>query len=452
MARILLVDDDAALRRILQFKLTQHGFEVTPAANGEEAISLIRSNLFDLVLSDMKMPKLGGIELLEQAKRLQPNIHVILMTAFAAVPQAVQAVKLGAFDYLTKPFEDDQLFTAIEKALKFHKLEEENRQLKEQLRLSGGQRQMVGVAPAFKSLVAMIDKVAPTDATILITGESGTGKELVARQIHNLSNRSSGPFLAINCASIPRELIESELFGHVKGAFTGAVKDKKGKFELADGGTLLLDEISELPFELQAKLLRVIQERVLEPVGSEQRIAIDVRLLAAANVDLTERVASGVFREDLFYRLNVIPIRVPSLRERPEDIILLVKEFLQRFSPSVALTMDANLMQALQRHSWPGNIRELENLVERMVILRGSDHLTIKDLPSEFGKSVTRSDATAQSANTTSLTFHEAEKQLIVNALEKFAWNKSRAADYLQIPRHVLIYRMKKYQLSDRRD
>lgn len=451
MARILLVDDDAALRRILQFKLTQCGYEVTPAANGEEAISLIRSNRFDLVLSDMKMPKLTGIELLEQAKRLQPDIHVILMTAFAAVPQAVQAVKLGAFDYLTKPFEDEQLFTAIEKALKFHKLEEENRQLKEQLRLSGSQRQMVGVAPAFKSLVAMIDKVAPTDATILITGESGTGKELVARQIHRQSNRSSGPFLAINCASIPRELIESELFGHVKGAFTGAVKDKKGKFELAEGGTLLLDEISELPYELQAKLLRVIQERVLEPVGSEQRIAIDVRLLAASNVALSERVASGTFREDLFYRLNVIPIRVPSLRERPEDITLLVKEFLQRFSPSVALTVDANLMQALQRHAWPGNIRELENLIERMVILRGSDHLTTKDLPNDFGKSVTRSDATAQTSGS-SLTFHEAEKQLIVNALEKFAWNKSRAAEYLQIPRHVLIYRMKKYQLADHRD
>ncbi|MBK7141286.1 MAG: sigma-54-dependent Fis family transcriptional regulator [bacterium] len=450
--KILLVDDDAALRRILQFKLTQHGFEVTPAANGEEALSLLRSNRFELILSDMKMPKVTGIELLEQSKKLQPEIHVILMTAFAAVPQAVQAVKLGAFDYLTKPFEDEQLFTAIDKALKFRRLEDENRQLREQLRIGSANREMVGISSAFRDLTALIEKIAPTDATILISGESGTGKELVARSIHRKSNRAHAPFLAINCASIPRELIESELFGHVKGAFTGAVKDKKGKFELAEGGTLLLDEISELPFELQAKLLRVIQERVLEPVGSEQRIVIDVRLLAASNVDLAERVTAGTFREDLFYRLNVIPLRVPALRERADDIALLVKEFLQRFSPGAALTVDKALMQALLRHPWPGNIRELENLIERMVILRSADTLTLGDLPNDFGKSFLRADATETMTGGESLSFHESEKRLIINALEKFAWNKSRAADYLQIPRHVLIYRMKKYQLSEKRD
>ncbi len=443
--RILLVDDDASLRRILQFKLNKRGFDATPAANGEEALSLVRTNRYDLIVTDMKMPKVSGIELLAQVKKVQPDVQVIMMTAFATVAQAVEAVKLGAFDYLTKPFEDEQLFTAIAKALKFRSLEEENRDLKEQLKRSSGSREMVGVSKPFKTLVNLLEKVAPTDATILITGESGTGKELVARAIHRRSGRSSGPFLAINCASIPKDLIESELFGHVKGAFTGAVKDKKGKFELADSGTLLLDEISELPFDLQAKLLRVIQERVLEPVGSEQRIAVDVRLLAATNVELQNRVKSGNFREDLFYRLNVIPLKVPSLRERTEDIPLLVKEFLARFSPSTPITLDSSLMRSLNNHAWPGNIRELENLIERMVILRSSDQLTIADLPSDFGRS--NSGVSIESVGGESVTFHEAEKRLIQGALEKFAGNKSKAAEYLKIPRHVLIYRMKKYDL-----
>jgi two-component system NtrC family response regulator len=445
--RLLLVDDDASLRRILQFKLSKKGFEVTPAADGEEAISLLRSNRFDLILSDMKMPKLTGIELLAQARKVQPNVHVILITAFATVSQAVEAVKLGAFDYLTKPFEDEQLFASIDKALKFKNLEEENRQLKEQLKQTSGSREMVGVSKAFKAMVSMVDKIAPTDATVLITGESGTGKELVARSIHRKSNRSNGPFVAINCASIPRELIESELFGHVKGAFTGAVKDKKGKFELAEGGTILLDEISELPFELQAKLLRVIQERIVEPVGSEQRIVIDVRLLAATNVELQELVKAGSFREDLFYRLNVIPLQVPSLRDRSEDIALLVKAFLAQFASGANIEFDEPLMYALTHHTWPGNVRELENLVERMGILRSSEKLTVRDLPRDFGKSFARPESNPDAMAVESLTFHEAEKRLIQNALDKFAGNKSRAAEYLKIPRHVLIYRMKKYEL-----
>lgn len=445
--KLLLVDDDAALRRILQFKLSKKGYEVTTSANGEEALSLLRSNRYDLILSDMKMPKITGIELLEQAKRIQPDIQVVLMTAFAAVPQAVQAVKLGAFDYLTKPFEDDQLFAALEKAVKFKMLEDENKQLREQLGGIPTNRPMVGISAPFKSMMIFIDKIAPTDATVLITGESGTGKELVARTIHRRSNRNDGPFLAINCAAIPRELIESELFGHVKGAFTGAVKDKKGKFELAEGGTLLLDEISELSIELQAKLLRVIQERVIEPVGSEQRISIDVRILAATNVDLNERVTSGRFREDLFYRLNVIPLHVPSLQKRAEDIPLLIREFLTRFAPGQAIEIDDDLMNACQQHDWPGNIRELENLMERMVILRSSNRLTREDLPQDFGASNKPLKPSSIAAHSDHVGFHEAEKRLIMSALEKFAGNKSKAAEYLKIPRHILIYRMKKYDL-----
>lgn len=443
--KILLADDDAPLRKVIQFKLKQRGYEVTATADGEEALSVLRHGRYEVLLSDMKMPKLNGLDLLKQAKKVQPDIEVILMTAYAAVPQAVEAVKLGAFDYLTKPFEDDQLFRSIEKAVKFKRLENENKLLKEQLSSVGSNKQMIGVSLSFKQLLSVIEKVAPADATVLISGESGTGKELVARTLHRLSNRREKEFIVVNCAAIPRELLESELFGHVRGAFTGAIRDKKGKFELSDGGTLFLDEISELNIELQAKLLRVIQEKVIEPVGSEQRIEVDVRLLAATNVNIRERVALGSFREDLFYRLNVIPLLVPPLRERREDIALLVKTFLERFAPSTAVTVSPSLMKVLQEHSWPGNIRELENLMERLCILRKSEELTVDDLPDDFAVSGVQKPA----AGTTSLPGHvslyETEKQLIVGALEKFGWNRTKASAYLRVPRHILVYRMKKF-------
>ena len=443
--RILVVDDDPALRRIIEYKLAQNGYAVSVAGDGDEAAALLRGTRFDLVLSDMKMPGLSGIELLEQAKKLQPEIAVILMTAFAAIPQAVQAIKLGAFDYLTKPFEDDQLLLAVQKAVRFRTLESENRDLKEQLKAVGARPAMIGVSTPFKAMLTLIERAAPTEATVLITGESGTGKELVARTLHQLSPRNDKPFVAINCAAIPKELIESELFGHVKGAFTGAIKDKKGKFELAESGTILLDEIGELPYDLQAKLLRVLQERVIEPVGSESRTEIDIRLVAATNVDLSDRVLRGQFRDDLFYRLNVIPIRVPSLRERTEDIPLLVSAFLKQFAPDVSIEVDPDLMTKLRSHSWPGNIRELENLIERLVILRTSNLLSVATLPPDFGIARKKPELPAGEH----VTFHEAEKNLVVDALNKFGWNKAGAARYLNIPRHILIYRMKKYGLSE---
>ncbi|MEW5796038.1 MAG: sigma-54 dependent transcriptional regulator [Candidatus Zixiibacteriota bacterium] len=446
--KVLLADDDAALRKVIQFKLKQRGYQVTAAADGEEALIALRESSYDLLLSDMKMPRLTGLDLLKQARKIQPDLEIIFMTAYAAVSQAVEAVKLGAFDYLTKPFDDDQLFMAIEKAVKYRQLEAENKLLKEQLTGAGRPRPMVGVSLAFKRLVEMINKVAPTDATILITGESGTGKELVARNIHRQSNRAGNEFVAVNCAAIPRELLESELFGHVRGAFTGAVKDKVGKFEQADGGTLLLDEISELSMELQAKLLRAIQERVIEPVGSEKRVEIDVRLLAATNVNLRERVADNRFREDLFYRLNVIPVHVPPLRERREDIALLAKTFLDKFAPGEKISIAEDLMNELRQHPWPGNIRELENLMERMAILRTSDILTHDDLPPDFATASSPAQASVVSADIGShLTFYEAEKRLIVDALNRFGWNRTKAAAYLKIPRHILIYRMKKFEI-----
>lgn len=439
--RILLADDDAALRKVIGYKLKRRGFDVVAVENGLEALVMINARAFDLLLSDMRMPRMGGLDLLEAAKKKQPNLEVVMMTAFADVSQAVKAVKLGAFDYLTKPFDDDLLFMAIDKALKFRRLEDENQKLREQLEGQAGPR-VIGVSRPIKDLLAMVEKIAPSDATVLLTGESGSGKEVMARLIHHKSARRNGPFIAVNCAAIPRELIESELFGHVKGAFTGAVRDKKGKFELAEGGTLLLDEVAQLGIELQAKLLRVIQERTMESVGGEKSIEIDVRLLAATNDNLKERVEQGKFREDLFYRLNVIPLVVPTLRERREDIPLLLREFLDRFSPTERVETDQALIEKLKAYSWPGNIRELENLVERMVVLRRSNVLTADDLPVEY-LSVRRAAVVGDDE----IGFHEAERQLVISALERAGWNKSKAAAQLKIHRHILIYRMKKYNI-----
>lgn len=445
--KILLVDDDSSVRRVLQFKLQKQGYIVVTAADGMLALQELKKNPFDLLLSDIRMPRLSGIELLSEAKSAQPNIKVILITAHATVNQAVQAVKLGAFDYITKPFEDEELFVAIDKALQYEKLELENKRLRGKLKKVESDKQLIGASKPFKQLKSMIHKIADTDATILISGESGTGKELVARSIHTESSRAEKEFIAVNCAAIPKELIESELFGHVKGAFTGAVKDKKGKFELADEGTLLLDEISELAIDLQAKLLRVLQENVIEPVGAETRKPIDVRLIAASNVDLREWVRSGKFREDLFYRLNVVPLHVPSLQERKEDIPLLAREFIRKYSENDKISLDPKLVDSLMEHTWPGNVRELENLIARMAILRRGDKLTVKDLPNDFGKFDPHEEIDADSSKSR-VTLEEAETKMIIEALEKTGWNKTKAAKRLDIPRHVLIYRLKKFGIE----
>jgi len=447
LTHILIADDDASLRRVLQYKLKQNGYEVSLAEDGLQALDKLKNNNFDLLLCDMKMPGVNGIEVLEKSKTIQPDLEVIMITAHATIGQAVEAIKLGAFDYLTKPFDDNQLFAVMEKALRFKKLEDENKYLKERLSGSEFLKKVIGISKPFKDMMYLTDKVAPTDATVLLTGESGTGKEVIARTIHIKSARVNGPFVAINCSAIPRELIESELFGHIKGGFTGAIKDKKGKFELANGGTLLLDEVSELPLELQAKLLRIIQERMVEPVGSETTREIDIRLIAATNVDLKRRIAEGRFREDLFYRLNILPIEIPSLRARPDDIPVLLKEFLVRFGKDQSISVDDNLLEKLMHHKWPGNIRELENLTERMVILRKSNLLTPNDLPDDFGE-ITSPVFSEIVNGGDNLSFHESEKKLVIEALEKNSWNKTKAAKYLQIPRHVIIYRIKKYNLK----
>lgn len=445
--RVLLADDDTSLRRVLQFKLEKNGYEVVAVADGREALEQLEQNEFDLLLSDIKMPGIDGLELLESTRGLRPSLKVILITAHATVAEAVQAVKLGAFDYITKPFEDDQLFVVIDKALAFRKLEDENRRLKDRLN-QDLRSKLIGVSKPFREMLATVEKIAGTDATVLLTGESGTGKELIARTIHALSGRSDREFIAVNCAAIPRDLIESELFGHTRGAFTGAVRDKRGKFELAAGGTILLDEIGELAIELQAKLLRVIQERAIEPVGAERAKFVDLRIVGSTNVKLAERVAQGTFREDLFYRLNVIPIEIPTLSSRHEDIPLLVDAFIKRFAPDDSVTVESALMDRLKSHPWPGNIRELENLIERMVILRSSNLLTPADLPTDFGRP--SSTGLADSASPRGgETFQQAERRVVLEALERTGWNRTKAARLLDIPRHVLVYRIKKYDLTE---
>ncbi|MBN1504119.1 MAG: sigma-54-dependent Fis family transcriptional regulator, partial [Candidatus Eisenbacteria bacterium] len=371
--RILVADDDESLRQVIEFSLKQEGYDVRAVADGERALELLKHERFDLLLSDMRMPGLSGLELLMRALDLDREIKVILITAYATVQEAVQAVKLGAFDYLTKPFEKEELSVTIQKALQFKRLETENVELRSRLDGAAYVKSIIGTSAAMKNVLDLLNKVAPTDATVLITGESGTGKEIIARAIHKKSLRSAHEFVPVNCAAIPKELVESELFGHVKGAFTGAIRDKRGKFLLADGGTIFLDEVGDLGLGLQAKILRVLQERVVEPVGSEKSTAVDVRIVAATNSDLRRKVADGTFREDLFYRLNVIPIFMPPLRERKEDIPLFLAHFAERFAPGQNVVFSPELVRKLMRHEWPGNVRELENMVERMVVMRRSN-------------------------------------------------------------------------------
>jgi DNA-binding NtrC family response regulator len=443
--RILVADDDESLRRVIEFRLRQEGYEVKAAPDGIQALELLRNERFDLLLSDMKMPGLDGLELLTRALELDREIKVILITAYATVQQAVEAVKLGAFDYITKPFEKEELSVTIQKALQFKRLETENLELRS--RLDGAEyfKGLIGASGAIKEVLNLVSKVAPTDATVLITGESGTGKELIAKAIHKKSSRSTGEFVPVNCAAIPKELVESELFGHVKGAFSGAIRDKKGKFQIADGGTLFLDEIGELGLGLQAKILRALQERVIEPVGSEKPVPVDVRIVAATNTDLKRRVAEGMFREDLFYRLNVIPIFIPPLRERKEDIPLFLRHFAEKFAPGQNMGFSPELVERLMNYDWPGNVRELENLVERMVVMRRSSLLDENELPEDFGRTMVRRDSPETEAPAS---LHEVEKELILRTLERSRWNKSEAARILKIPRHVLLYRMKTYGIT----
>lgn len=469
MPKVLVIDDDPIIRDMLQTFLKNEGLEVSIASDGKEGISIIKQEEFDIILTDLIMPNINGIQLLQEASTLNIKTPFIVMTAFGTIQTAVEAMRYGAFDYITKPFNLTELSIIIKRALNISKIQIENVLLKKQLKRKYAFEGLIGDSPKMQVVYDMIEKIADTDSTILITGESGTGKELIARTIHYNSSRSNKPFVPLNCAAIPRDLLESELFGHEKGAFTGAIHTRTGRFELAHTGTLFLDEIGELEPSLQVKLLRVLQQREFERVGGLKTIKVDVRIIAATNKNLEKSVKEGNFREDLYYRLNVIPIHLPPLRERIEDIPLLAEHFINHFCikrnrPHISFTQEA--MQCLFRYDWKGNVRELENLIERLSILASSNIIDVLDLPEKFHS---LAEITQQRRNFETRPFCEIgidntisekgcdlnkiinniERTLIIDALNKAGGVKSKAAILLGLNRTTLIEKMKKMGIDN---
>ncbi len=447
-ARILIVDDDPLVPRTLRILLRKHGHEVEAASDAEEALRQLGEKDFDVVISDINMPGADGFEVLRRVKQEHPNTEVILITGYGTIENAVRGMKEGAFDYVTKPVLDDEMVVVIDRAVESVRLRTENADLRAQLAHAKGPREAVGKDPNFVKLFETVDAVAATRATVLITGESGTGKSMVARAVHDASNRAEKPFVEVNCGALPEGLLESELFGHAKGAFTGATSSRSGRFQAADGGTLFLDEIGTASPALQVRLLRVIQERTFEPVGSEETVKVDVRLVLATNEDLEAKVEDGSFRRDLFYRISVVPVHLPPLRERLGDIPLLAAHFLRRFADDnnkPVMHIDDNAMTILQAHAWPGNIRELENVIERGVILCRTDALTPRDLPPEM----TRSVSAPEPGQTLPLrkALEIPEREIIERTLRSHGWNRQETAAALMINRTTLFNKMRKYGL-----
>jgi len=451
--RILIVDDEPSIRKVLAAHLKKFGHEVETAEDGGAAIAMLEEQPFHLVVSDLKMPVVDGMALLRWAGENQPGLPVILITAHGTVDTAVEALKEGAFDYITKPFDRDELHGVITKALATE--QRNSRSLQPE---GPGRLGIVGTTPAMRELFQLIEKVAPSPTTVLITGESGTGKELVARALHAHSDRAEEAFIQINCGAIPENLFEAELFGYERGAFTGAVSSKPGRFELADGGTLFLDEVGELPREMQVKILRALQERHIDRVGGVRSLEVDVRVIAATNVDLHQAVQDGAFREDLYYRLNVIPIHLPPLRERIEDIPLLVEHFLDKFNDRLGQQVRRvapDAMAALLEYGWPGNIRELENLMERSVLLTEGETIHLEDLPGlrggTAGVNVPEDEEMEELGLKEYVRVHTAklERARIRKALENEDHNVTRAARRLGISRKSLQTKMKEYGLRN---
>ncbi|NOY13865.1 MAG: sigma-54-dependent Fis family transcriptional regulator [Deltaproteobacteria bacterium] len=444
--QILLIDDDVSLRRVTEFNLQEAGYQVITAADGAEGVESFRRYRPALVISDVQMPELDGYQVLQQILEMEPQALVIMVTAFSSVEKAVAAIKGGAHDYLTKPFSRNQLSLAVAKALEYGKLRRENRRLKDALAGTFDKEQIVGRSRPMQQLLQRVERVAASQASVLISGESGTGKEVIAKALHQGSERSNGPFVAVNCAAIPKDLIESELFGHLKGSFTGAIKDRKGKFTLADGGTLFLDEIGELPIDLQPKLLRALQEQSFEPVGGGTE-RVDVRVLAATNRDLEQAMQNGEFREDLYYRIAVVPMELPPLRDRKEDIPLLLDFFLHKRQAEVGVRFSPEVVEYLKNYSWPGNVRELENVVEQMLILRQGDLLELSDLPQRIGRPAVHNGGVLN-LPADGYSLEALEQEAVEEALRRCSGNKSRAAAFLRIPRHTLLYRLEKYHIQ----
>jgi len=444
---VLVVDDDAGLRESFRLIL-EDDYEVADAPDGPRALEVVRATQVDLVLLDIRLPDMDGIEVLERIKAIDEGVEVILVTAVKTVRTAVAAMKLGAFDYLTKPFEEDELLALARRALERRSLEREVVFLRSELARGRGAEEIVGRHPAMQRLGRLIAQVARAASTVLISGESGTGKELIARAIHHQGPRRDKPFVAVNPAAIAETLTESELFGHEKGAFTGAWQKKLGRFEMAQGGTLFLDEIATLKPELQAKLLRVLQEREIERVGGTRAIKVDVRIVAATNVDLRRLVAGGAFREDLFYRLNVVPVAVPPLRERIEDVPLLVDHFLRRFSGEFGKRIDGlspEALAALTAYHWPGNVRELMNIVERSVVLGEGSTIGLNDLPVDLA--LPRGRSAAAEASPLNEATEQFQRQMVLRALERARGNVSEAARLLGVHRNSLKGKLRRWKV-----
>ncbi|HEY2513353.1 MAG TPA: sigma-54 dependent transcriptional regulator [Polyangiaceae bacterium] len=461
--QVLIVDDEPNLRKILSAQLSRDGYDVLTAEDGEQGLAALREHHIDLVITDLKMPKVDGMTLLREALREEPQLPIVMITAHGTVDTAVEALKIGAFDYLTKPFDKDEVRQIVAKALRARQLAgQDATPVKESPSARFG---IIGSASGIVDLYAVLERVADTPTTVLITGESGTGKELVARALHDHSSRKDKPFIKVNCAAIPKELIESELFGYERGAFTGAVSSKPGRFELANGGTLFLDEIGEIPVEMQVKLLRALQESEFERVGGIKTIRVDVRLVAATNRDLKKLISAGTFREDLFYRLNVVPIRLPALRERAGDIPLLVEHFLGKFNERLkkhVTGVEQDALDVLAAYPWPGNIRELENVIERAVLFCDATKVRVNDLPPEVRGGTSAPPAQAADVDLQAALAHDGglkehvkvamsrlERELVSRALQQTNGNVTHAARLLKISRKGLQLKMKELGLRE---
>ena len=448
--RILIVDDDPSFRRVVDYTLKEAGYETTLAVNGKQAREKFDEDDCAAVITDVLMPELGGLELLRQLGAIAPEVPVIVVTAHAAVDDAVDAMREGAFDYIAKPVNREELKLVLARALEVKALVRENRRLRQVVsdRLDFGN--MVGSAPKMQSVLEVAAQAAQVDSTILLLGESGTGKELLAKAIHVNGPRKKGPFIAVNCGAIPATLLESELFGHRRGAFTGAVSDQRGKVEAASGGTLFLDEVGDLEPAIQVKLLRLLQEKEIEKLGEGKPTKVDARILAATNRDLESLVRTGDFREDLYYRLAVIPIELPPLRERSTDVALLADHFLDKYARKFGkkLKLDRSVFRILERYPWPGNIRELENLMERLAALHPAGTVSPEDLPESFRSGASTVGEVLLQIPAEGLDLQKLEEGLIKEALERNDWNQTRAAKFLGLTRNTLIYRMQKFGLN----
>lgn len=445
--RILVIDDDASFLEVMAFGLQEEGYEAVKAKDGKEGLDLFLHKPFPVVVTDLKMPKLDGRQLLEKILKVAPQTLIIVITAFGDLKTAVSAMKSGAFDFLPKPCERDHFKLTVKRAVDHARLRRQVEELKD--KVGSGSKTLIFNSLQMQELIDLADRVAASDATVMIEGESGTGKELLARRIHRLSTRKDGPFVPINCGAIPKDLLEDELFGHVKGAFTGAVNDRKGRFTQANGGTIFLDEIAELSPELQTRLLRVLQERVVDVVGKDEPVSVDVRVLAATNRNLEGAVQEGVFRQDLFFRLNVVPMRIPPLRERVTDVLPLAKHFLSHHSGGKEWEIPPATARRLESMSWPGNVRELDNLCQRITLVSQETILKEEYLPVLDQQNMpVRVTPTAISLPADGISLIDLEKAVILRALEINNYNQSQTAKFLQLPRHVLLYRIDKYRIQ----